>query len=423
MAERVFAALLAQQRTAFDLSGLAAVHAARGEMERAAPLVREALAADPALPRTWGLIAGTHRFRRDDPLIFKAKRLLKGALSPASRRAIHYAMAKAMNDLGKYDRAWAHAAEGAAIATPPYDPADLDRWATDMVPAFDRDFLAPRPGRGDPTDAPIFVVGMPRSGTTLVESIIAATGAATPMGELPTIPLITQRAIEDDLARGNPPSRHAWTRRWRDEAFTRAARFYLDDVTRRAGGTPPNRFVDKLPGNLLYLGQIALMFPNARIVRMHRDARDTCVSCYLGQFSEGHQYTYRTDWLAAAWHSFRRGGDTIVPLIPNPVLDVRYEDLVREPEPQIRRLLEFLDLPFSDACLTPGDGYTTTTRSVAEVRKPINADSVGRWRRYRSCIGPLARALRDGAREELGDGFTEQDAGHCSQEPDGSTGD
>ncbi len=156
----------------------------------------------------------------------------------------------------------------------------------------------------------------------------------------------------------------------------------------------PTHFTDKLPGNVMHLGQIGLMLPNARIIRMHRDPLDTCVSCFLGQFANGHQYTNRIDWLAHAAHAYRRAGDALAPLLPNPVLDVSYENLVSTPEPQIRRVLEFLGLEWTPDCLTPAPvGYTTTTRSVGQVRKPINADSVGRSRRYSNRIGPLAQAL------------------------------
>ncbi|MEM9059900.1 MAG: sulfotransferase [Pseudomonadota bacterium] len=393
--ERTITLLLDRKRTPTRLSCLATIRSAQGEMKVAEGLMREALAIDPTMPGIWGLIAGVHRFRKDDPLIVKAKRILKRKDVPAdARRSICFALCKAMNDIGKWDRAWDYAAQGAALANSQYDPGEFDRWLDDINETFDAEFLARKAGRGSESEAPVFIVGMPRSGTTLMEIVLAATGEIAPMGERTIIPDITARAVRDDAARGNTPSSHAWVRRWRDDAFGQVADFYLQDIARRTGGSVPTRFTDKLPGNVLYLGEIGLIFPRAKIIRMHRDPLDTCVSCYLGQFHDGHDYTYRTDWLARAAHGFQQIGDALAPIIPNDVLDVHYENLVSNPEPEIRRVLQFLDVTWTADCLTPAPvGYTTTTRSVAQIRKPINSSSVGRWRRYANRIGPLADAL------------------------------
>lgn len=393
---RVARHLVSLERTPGRLASLATVLSAHGDLAGAIALLKEGLSRDPAHPRCWGLVAGMYRFGKSDPLIAKAKRMLKQKhLQKVSRRAILYALSKAMNDLGKWDRAWDYAAEGAALAKPDYDPDAFDHWVDDLEDTFDAEFLKARPTRGVQSAAPVFIVGMPRSGTTLMEIILAATGQVTPMGELTTIPDITEQAVRDDVSRGNSGGAHGWVQRWRDAAFTEVGEFYLTDVAKRAGGTVPRIFTDKLPGNLLYLGQIGLIFPNARIIWMQRDPLDTCVSCYLGQFNDGHHYTYRTDWLARAARGFQRAGDVLTPMLPNPVLKVCYEDLVSRPEAQIRRVLEFVGVEWTPNCLAPQPtGYATTTRSVEQVRKPINASSVGRWRRYANRIEPLARALQ-----------------------------
>lgn len=393
---RVAEYLVSLDRTPNRLASLATALSASGDLEGAVALLKEALSTAPAHPRCWGLVAGLYRFGRNDPLISKAKRMLKRKdLPDIPRRAILYALSKAMNDLGKWERAWDYAAEGASLASPDYDPDAFDRWIGDIGKAFDPEFLKPRASRGIHTDAPVFIVGMPRSGTTLMEIILSATGQVMPMGELTTIPDVTEQAVQDDLRRGHSDGTHGWVRRWRDEAFSDVGQVYLADVARRAGGTVPSAFTDKLPGNLLYLGQIALIFPHARIIWMQRDPLDTCVSCYLGQFNDGHHYTYRPDWLGRAARGFQRAGDLLTPMIPNPVLKVSYEKLVSEPEPEIRRVLDFAGVDWTPECLAPQPaGYATTTRSVEQVRKPINAGSVGRWRRYANRIGPLAAALK-----------------------------
>ena len=201
---RVAEYLVSLDRTPNRLAALATVLSAHGDLGGAAALLKEALSRDPAHPKCWGLIAGLYRFSKDDPLIAKAKRMLRQKQLPdIPRRAILYALSRAMNDLGKWDRAWDYAAEGAKLAKPDYDPGAFDHWVEDLAKAFDPEFLEPRLSRGVHTGSPVFIVGMPRSGTTLMESILAATGQVTPMGELTTIPDVTEQAVKDDLRRGN----------------------------------------------------------------------------------------------------------------------------------------------------------------------------------------------------------------------------
>lgn len=393
--EKVMTLLLDRERKPSRLHCMATVRSAQGALEEAEALLREALSADPGHAGSWSAISSLHRFRKDDPLIAKAKRVLRwSGQSDAQRRAINYALSKAMNDLRKWDQAWDYAAKGAALAETDYNPNLFKGWAADVETSFDAEFLSAQRGRGVETKAPIFIVGMPRSGTTLMESILAASGAVSPMGEMTTIAEFTARAAQDDLARGNEPSTHGWVRRWQKDAFSQVGNYYLQLVAQRSNGNLPQLFTDKLPNNVLYLGQIGLIFPNARIIRMHRDPLDTCVSCYLGEFRNGHDYTYRTDWLADAALGYQRIGDRLADMVPNPILDVSYEALVTQPEAEIRRVLDFVGIDWNVECLTPSvSGYTTTTRSAAQVREPINANSVGRWRRYANRIGPLAEAL------------------------------
>ncbi|MEM7213675.1 MAG: sulfotransferase [Pseudomonadota bacterium] len=393
--EKVLDLLVARKRTPSRLTCLSIARSARGDIAGATKLLREALTIDPTDSGAWASVMSSHRFKKNDPLIAKAKRILKRDDVPrTSRRTIHYALCKAMNDLGKWDHAWDHASKGAALAETDYKGGHFQKWLAEAESTFDREFLAERQGRGLVTTAPIFIVGMPRSGTTLMEIILAATGEVTPLGEMTAIPDASARAVAQDAALGNPEHSHTWVHRWRDDAFTRLGTYYLDVIAQRTNRAVPEKFTDKLPGNALFLGQIGLIFPRAKVIIMHRDPLDTCVSCYMGQFRSGHDYTYRLDWLAEAAHGFQQIGNTLAGMIPNPVLHVCYEDLVSRPEPEIKRVLEFVGAAWTPDCLAPEPiGYTTTTRSVAQVREPINARSVGRWRRYANRIGPLADAL------------------------------
>ncbi|MEM0987935.1 MAG: sulfotransferase [Pseudomonadota bacterium] len=395
-AERLYQHGLQAEGSTFYLSGLGLVAAARGDRKTAEAQYRAAVRQDTGDVRAWMELSAIHKFTRDDALLLKLRRTLKRRdLSQMQRAVLHYCMCKAMNDLEKWDQAWHHASEGARLDAVTFDPEFQRRWAAELEETFDAELLRPRPNRGLPTDQPMFIVGSPRSGTTLAERILTATGEVTPLGELPTVPQIMNAARQDDYARGHRDGQQGWVRRWRPEAFTQAAQFYLDDVKRRTGGDMARYVVDKLPGNLGSLGHISLMFPNARIIRMHRNPLDTCTSLYLGRFGTGHTYTRRVDWLALVWTTQQRVADKLTQIIPNPVLDVHYEDLVTDPEGQGRRIYEFAGLDWSPDVLADGGGgnYASITRSQHAVRGKINTGAVGRWKRYRNKIGPLAEAL------------------------------
>jgi len=242
-----------------------------------------------------------------------------------------------------------------------------------------RDFTAAvfqpgKPSDGGPVsggDELVFVLGMPRSGTTLVEQILAAHPEVHGCGELTTMPSIV----------GRLPAQGRTSRLAQDTRGALAAEYLA--ASRRHAPASATRRVDKQPLNFLYLGQIALLFPAARIVWCRRDPRDIAISVYGEDFSP--ESTYATDLgeilgfadvqerLMAHWRQ----------VIPNPLHEVRYEDLVRDPEAGTRGLVDFLDLPWDPACL----GFHDAARSVGtpsrwQVRQPVHARSVGRWTNY-----------------------------------------
>ncbi len=394
-AEKLYAYGFEHEGSVFFLSGLGICASARGDRESAEKILREAIRREPADPRTWMELSAAHRFEKDDPLAAKLRRQLKrNDIDSRTKSILHYAMCKASNDMGKWDQAWHHASEGGRLDDEPFKIESVTEWIDDLYDVFDADFLAERPGRGVQSDAPIFIVGAPRSGTTLAERILAGSGEAAAMGEMPNLPRLCATARKDDYIKGNTQNRHGWVRRWRDDAFTAAGQFILDDVKRRAGGTMPRFFTDKLPGNLINLGQISLLFPKAKIVRMHRNPLDNCVSLYLGRFGSGHNYTRRVDWLATSYLAYQGAADFLAPMVPNPVLDVHYEKLVADPEGEGRRLVEFAGMEWTADVLDPGKTqYASVTRSQYQVRSKINTSAIGRWRRYKNKIGPLAEAL------------------------------
>lgn len=393
-AARVFQQVLAIAPSAYVKAGLAMTLTALGQRAEAKAMVISALEDDPEMSRAWTALIDLHRFRKDDPLLKKAKRIFKrDGVHPETKRSLAYVMVKAMNDSGKYDRAWDWATKAHEVSPPGDVELLMPDMGRQMAQTFDREFLAPRPGRGSDSTLPVFVVGMPRSGTTLMERILAASPDVAAIGEFSGIMDISTAAREAFKVANPEAGPYAFLRHWNDAAITKAAEIYLGQIARRAGRS--SRYcVDKTPANILHLYLIACLFPQAKIIRMHRDPLDTCVSCFLNNFGHGHSYTRRVDWLAYGYRVTQQAGDVQAQLIPNPMLDVSYEALVQSPEAESQRIYDFVGLDWSaDVLNTTDSTHITNTRSVDQVRAPISARSVGRWRRYRNRISPLAEAL------------------------------
>jgi hypothetical protein len=260
-----------------------------------------------------------------------------------------------------------------------------------MRSIFTQEFFAEREGYGDPSQKPVFIVGMPRSGTTLAEQIIASHGHVAAAGEI-GIP----RGIAMSLGYGAPDEK-GFARRVRaltqHEART-LAREGLAILNRFS--TSATRITDKLPHNFQFLGLAALLFPKAKIIHCRRNPLDTCVSCFLTPLREEHSYAQDLTTLGAYYREYAALMDHWRHVLPMPILEVEYEALVTDLEAQSRRLIDFIGLEWDRACLdfqTSGRAVHTLSRS--QVRRPVYTTSIGRWRRYEKHLGPLLAALGD----------------------------
>ncbi len=308
-----------------------------------------------------------------------------------TRAGLWFALGEALERSGDAAAAFAAFAQGnrlkrrTFLADPGANPPRLLEAhrlaARRTVETFTAEFLAERTGLGLSTEAPIFVVGMPRSGSTLIEQILASHPQVRSLGETAALPRL--------LERGELMAAAA------DKALVRdTARRYLDDARAR-GWRGSGRFVDKTLENYLHLGAIAVMFPRAVILHAQRDAMDTCVSCYRQLFASGAETLYDLAEIGSEYATYRQVMEHWRRVLPGRVTDVHHEQLVEGPEAQIRWLVtEACGLPWNDACLafheTPG---AVRTASSAQVRQPIFHTSLGRWRRYESHLGPLKQAL------------------------------
>jgi len=363
---------------------LAELEAAHGRFAAAEELLRRALVIEPDMPEAW---AGLVRWRKlvdgDPAWLAAAERVVGLPLAP--RREIHlrFSLGKYFDDVADYDRAfhnYRRANELVKAGGQAYDPGEVTRAIDRLIASQDRPWLDRNRIDGSGSERAVFIVGMPRSGTTLAEQMLASHGAVFGAGELS----FWARAA----ARYRTPSTGGAVERIELE---RLAEDYLTDLCRVSGNAL--RVVDKMPGNFMYLGLIHAALPHARIIHLRRNPLDTCVSIYFQNFGVGHAYANDLDDLAHYYSGYVRVMDHWRRTLPPSVLlDVSYEDLVRDPEGAVRRMLEFIELPWDPACLEfHRNTRTVSTLSKWQARQPISNASVARWRHYEHFLAPLRR--------------------------------
>jgi tetratricopeptide (TPR) repeat protein len=387
-------ALALGANSALVWNGLGTALKCLGRFDEASVCFRNALAMSPDAPAFYKGLVATGRQVADPAEAERLTALLRQPeLCDNDRIIAGFALAKLLDEADRFDEAFdcLSAANSLfkttrAAAGERFDADVLHRTVGRMVEAFTPDFFSHRRAWGDPSEVPVFIVGMPRSGTTLVEQIAASHPAVFGAGELSDIAHLAIALPGQDRATGQA---------WDAASIAKASRTYLERL--RSLGGDAVRVIDKLPGNVFHLGFIATMFPAARVVFCRRDARDTCLSCYFQQFSKnnllftydladcGRQYV-ETERLAAHWLATLRLR----------MLEIHYETLVADQEAESRRLIDFLGLPWDAACLDfHRTQRTVATASVWQVRQPMYTRSVRRWRHYESHLGPLTEVLSE----------------------------
>jgi tetratricopeptide (TPR) repeat protein len=364
-----------------------------GQADDALAAFDRALSLQPDLASAWYNRADCKRFASADPDIAAMSALLKStrAQSYDDRLRLHFALGKAWLDIGDVERAFAHLDEGNRMkrATLAYDADASEQWLAAVAAQFPPASFERRRGGGEPSQTPIFVIGMPRSGTTLVEQILASHPRVHGAGELAHLPRSIDHVIASNGLRRYPQAVGVL----QPEHLTQIGRAYLD----KTAGLSPNatRIVDKLPGNFAYAGLIPLILPGARIIRCRRDAMDVCLSCYSKLFAGEHEYSYDLAELGRfhrAYEGLTQHWRRTLPA--ESYLEIDYESVVDDLDGEARRLIQFCGLPWDDACLNfHATRRPVRTASMNQVRQPIFRSSVGRWRAYRAHLGPLLAAL------------------------------
>lgn len=370
-----------------------------GRASEAMPHYERAIELRPAYPEAHFNKAEIKTFRPGDADLAALENLASGSSVPANKMPlIHFALAKALDDLGDYDRAFQHLARANALKRPQvqYDEPAVAGFFRRIAAVFDANLLEQFRDAGDPSRVPVFVLGMPRSGSTLIEQILASHPQVHGAGELPDLARAVSAVLTSSGKSDLYPGRYPECIPSLDSSTLRQiGRTYLSRLPQV--GPETIRIVDKLPDNFSAIGLIRLVLPNARIIHTVRNPADTCVSCFSKQFTSGQPFSYDLAELGRYYRGYARLMDHWRAVLPSgAMLEVAYEDVVNDLEGQARRMIEYCGLNWDDRCVVfHNTGRPVRTASASQVRKPLFRTSLERWRRYEAGIAPLLRELGD----------------------------
>jgi tetratricopeptide (TPR) repeat protein len=340
----------------------------------------------------WSL-ANLKTYRFDDATVGEMERYVaRGGLTTQSEVNFLFALGKAYEDRGNFERGWHYYWSGnekqrAAVS---YDPVQTETMNDRIIEVFSREFLESRRAVGLDDPAPIFILGLPRSGSTLLEQILASHPDVEGTSELPYLGRVATWLNRNRSDGINYPEAvrelPAATFRALGEDYLRYASLH------RRSGSP--RFVDKMPNNFPTVGFLALILPRAKVIDARRHPLDACLSCYRQLFAKGQAFTYDLTEIGEYYLQYQRMLDHWHEVLPGRVLTLQYEEVVTDFEPQVRRLLEFCELPWDDACLKfYASDRPVRTPSSEQVRQPIYDRSIGHWRHFETYLGELIETL------------------------------
>ncbi|HED53565.1 MAG TPA: sulfotransferase family protein [Phycisphaerales bacterium] len=379
--------------------GLTDLYRKKGEFDKAADLIDKALAHTKELDfQLVGAFASlADRTGRHEDAIRMLEEALKQDLSKTHRMILLFKLADVLDKSKEYEQAWEVAEQANALKFVLWDADKYDRCVDKLISVWTRERMQAMPKAGSDSEQPVFVVGMPRSGTSLIEQIIASHPQGAGAGELAELLVIASKFEGMREPKGIVFLQDV--NRLRAPAIKQAAEHYLQSLRHTCeitGGDPnADRIVDKLPYNYILLPLVQILFPNAKIIHVHRDPRDVCVSNFFQDFLGPLGYSYNINHMARCYADYERIIAHMHEVIDLPILDVRYESLVSDPEPEIRKILDHIGLPFDEACLEFHKAKREVhTASLEQVRKPMYTSSKARWRRYGSKLDPLISELR-----------------------------
>ncbi|MDR3474040.1 MAG: sulfotransferase [Devosia sp.] len=374
---------------------LGTILASNGDLEGACGNFLKAIELKPDDTEAFHGLAQNYRFTEETDLVrAMLGHYSAGKLSPQAQEFVCFALAKVYSDLGKTRRAIHFCIEANWLAHRPYDEQRPRAELAELRRMAAAGSFRHIPAGAEASTAPVFIVGMPRSGTTLVETILARHPDVYAGGEMLHMFNIEQTLL--NWARQNRAhiaGPHEMLKAIPSSYFTRNAEAVLKKV-QAAAGKPFKVFTDKLPENTQRLGLVSKVFPKARILYVRRHALDCSISNLFQRFALGHGFAFRQDLLGERYRQVAETMQLWKQSIDLPIMDVSYEALVTNSEPVIRRIVAFAGLDWDEACLSPERANRRImTASQYQVKQPINRNSVNRWRDYEGWIQPLIEAL------------------------------
>jgi len=366
-----------------------------GRSEEAVAAYRKAIALAPGLGDAWWALANVKTLRfSDEDVATMRRQVVRADIRTIDRSQLHFALGKALEDAADYAESFRQYEEGNRLrrAASRYDADAITGLVRRSRGTFTREFLAERAGWGAPAPDPIFIVGLPRSGSTLVEQILASHSAVEGTMELMNVVALawSLTASRKDAAVKSYPellaSVGAVELRQLGERYLRETRVYRK--------TAAPHFIDKLPNNWEHAGLIHLMLPNAKIIDVRRDAMGCCFSCFKQHFASGQDFAYDLRDLGQYYSNYVAMMAHFDAVLPGRIHRVDYRALVDDTETEVRRLLEYCGLPFEEACLRfYENARAVRTPSSEQVRSPIFRDALDQWRHFEPWLGPLKDAL------------------------------
>lgn len=376
---------LSQNHTGMACSAL-------GDRSRAASHFEQAIAIDAGFGDAYRNLAelDLDEAQARDLIGRISRQLANDTLAPLHRIDMQFALGKLLDDLGQFEEAFAafETANQLKHVDVRFNAEAQGRYMDAIIEVFNAEYFEAAASHGESSEQPVFVVGMPRSGTSLVEQIAASHPRVFGAGELTFFPehiMTLARRLESDKS-------FPYCVKGKMEAIAQLAPAYLELLEQRADGAV--RVTDKMPYNFLYLGVIAALFPRARVVHCRRDPMATCFSIYTRKLAGSHPYSYDLQELGAAYRAYERLMGHWRTVLPMPLLDLDYEGLIADQEGCTRELIAFLGLDWDAACL---DFHRTeravTTASQWQVRRPLYASAAEHWRHYADHLEPLREVL------------------------------
>jgi tetratricopeptide (TPR) repeat protein len=376
------------------LLGMGHVLKTLGQQEEAIASYRKCIESKPDRGEVYWSLANLKTYKlSDDDITEMQTQLAKSGLSDESHVNFLFALAKAHEDRGDFDKAWEYYVAGNAKRRmlEHYDPVSLETRDDAVLSVFTKDFLDQNTGLGNPDPAPIFILGLPRSGSTLLEQILASHSMVEGTSELPYIKRVENSLSKNRVDGVNYPEA---VRELGEANFKSLGQDYLDAAAlHRITGTP--HFIDKMPNNFPSIGLIHLILPNAKIIDARRYPLDSCLSNFRQLYGRGQPFTYDLTDIGEYFLEYQRMMDHWHAVLPGRVVTVQYEDVVTDFENQVHRLLDYCELPWEDACLRYHEtDRPVRTASSEQVRQPVYTKSVHFWRNHEKNLGELIEVLR-----------------------------